>query len=114
MSSDVRPDAEETRLRTTAILAAAFSAALAIGLAVCTVAADAKTSARYHRHWRTPHNVNVGYGFGTWIATGVAGPAVPAATSPLFAQGVFEYYPGPGYRDYGYYTYHRALKSHTR
>jgi hypothetical protein len=100
MSSDVRPDAEETRLRTTAILAAAFSAALAIGLAVCTVAADAKTSVRHHRHWRTPHNVSVGYGFGTAVATGIAGPAVPAATSPLFAQGVFERYPGPGYSDH--------------
>lgn len=108
MSSDVRPDAEETRLRTTAILAAAFSAALAIGLAVCTVAADAKASARYHRHWRTPHNVNVGYGFA--VATGVVGPAVPVATSPLFAQGVFDRYPGPSYGDYSYYTYRRILK----
>jgi hypothetical protein len=99
-------------LRTTTIFAAAFSAA--IGLTVCMVSANAKASARHHRYWRTPYRVSVGYGFGTAVATGVAGPAVPAATSPLFAQGVFERYPGPGYGDFGYYSYHPTLKSHIK
>jgi hypothetical protein len=98
-------------LRTTPILAAAFSAALAIGLATCTVSANAKASARHYRHWWAPYHVSVGYGFGTAVATGVAGPAVPAATSPLFAQGVFERYPGPDYGDYRYCSHHPALKS---
>jgi hypothetical protein len=109
----VPPNAEKTRLRTATILAAAFSAALAIGLTVGTVAADAKTYA-HHRHWRTLYHASVGYGFGTAVATGVAGPAVPAATSPLFAQGVFERYPGPDYGDYRYYTHHPALNSHIK
>jgi hypothetical protein len=102
-------------LRVRPILAAAFSGALAIGLAAWTVSANAKASARHYRHWWAPYHVSVGYGFGTAIATGVAGPAVPAATSPLFAQGVFERYPGPSYGDYGYYTYHHStLKSHIK
>jgi hypothetical protein len=87
---------------------------LAIGLTVCTVSANAKALAHHHRHWQTPYHVSVGYGFGTAVATGVVGPAVPAATSPLFAQGVFEHYLGSGYHDYGYYTYHRILKSHIK
>jgi hypothetical protein len=101
-------------LRMRPILAAAFNAALAIGLAAWTVSANAKASARHYRHWRAPYHVSVGYGFGTAIATGVAGPAVPAATSPDFAQGVFERYPGPSYGDYRYYTHHSTLKSHIK
>jgi hypothetical protein len=101
-------------VRTTTISTAALSVGLAIVFAVCAAAADGKSSARRHRHWRTPHNVTVGYGFGTGVATGVAGPAVPASTSPLFAQGVFEHYPGPEYGDSIYYTYHRSLKSHIK
>jgi hypothetical protein len=81
---------------------------------MCAVSAHAKASARHHRHWQTPYHVSVGYGFGTAVATGVAGPAVPAATSPLFAQGAFEHYPGSSYHDYSYYTLHRTLKSHIK
>jgi hypothetical protein len=37
------------------------------------------------------------------VAAGIGGGAVAAATSPLWAPGYYDYYPGYAYAPYGYY-----------
>lgn len=41
-----------------------------------------------------------GFGWGGAVAAGVIGGAVAAATSPLWAPGYYDYYPGYGLYDY--------------
>lgn len=76
--------------------------AAALALTACTVLASAgpASAQRWHRH---------GFGWGgAALAAGVIGGAVAAATSPLWAPGYYDYYPGYDYGPaygYGYNTY---------
>jgi hypothetical protein len=77
--------------------------AAAVALTACTVlATSAPASAAPwggHRGWGGWH----GGGWGGAVAAGVIGGAVAAATSPLWAPGYYDYYPGYAYGpSYGY------------
>ncbi len=68
--------------------------AAALALTACTVLATTPASA-------APWGWHRGFGWGGAVAAGVIGGALAAATSPLWAPGYYDYYPGytysPGY-----------------
>jgi hypothetical protein len=75
---------------------AGTAAVFLTGCAVLATAAPASAQARWHRG-------------GFWpgaVAAGVIGGAVAAATSPLWAPGYYDYY--PGYAPGPYYDYYAA------
>jgi hypothetical protein len=77
-------------------LLAGTAALFLTGCAVLATAAPASAQARWH-------------GRGFWpgaVAAGVVGGAVAAATSPLWAPGYYDYY--PGYAPGPYYDYYGA------
>jgi hypothetical protein len=90
----------------------AGAAALALTAGTILVGATPASAARWGGHR--------GWGWGGAVAAGVIGGAVAAATSPLWAPGYYDYYPGyayaPGYTyDYGApaYTYDYAAPAYT-
>lgn len=82
------------------LLGAASALALTAGMIAATAS---PASARGWHGW---------HGGGFWpgaIAAGVVGGALAAATSPLWAPGYYDYYPGYPYQPYGYtYDYVQA------
>ncbi len=75
-----------------------MSGIAAIALTACTVVATAAPASAapwgWHHGWHG--------GWGGAVAAGVIGGAVAAATSPLWAPGYYDYYPGYAYEPYGY------------
>ena len=75
-----------------------LGSAAALALTACTVLATATPASAawgWHRGWHG------GWGWPGAVAAGVVGGAIAAATSPLWAPGYYDYYPGyaygPGY-----------------
>jgi hypothetical protein len=75
-----------------------LGSAAALALTACTVLATATPASAawgWHRGWHG------GWGWPGAVAAGVVGGALAAATSPLWAPGYYDYYPGyaygPGY-----------------
>lgn len=75
-----------------------MSGIAAIALTACTVVATAAPASAapwgWHHGWHG--------GWGGAVAAGVIGGAVAAATSPLWAPGYYDHYPGYAYEPYGY------------
>jgi hypothetical protein len=70
-------------------------AALVLTASTVLVSASPASAQRWHGH-------------GFWpgaVAAGVIGGALAAATSPLWAPGYYDYYPGYAYQPYGYDSY---------
>lgn len=76
-----------------------LSGAAALALTACTLMASAAPASAAPRGW---HH---GWGRGGALAAGVIGGAVAAATSPLWAPGYYDYYPGYAYRPAVTYDY---------
>jgi len=78
-----------------------LSGAAALALTACTVLATAAPASAapwgWHHGWGWR-----GGGWGGAVAAGVIGGALAAATSPLWAPGYYDYYPGYAYGPYGY------------
>jgi hypothetical protein len=75
-----------------------LSGIAAVALTAFTVVATAAPASAapwgWHHGWHG--------GWGGAVAAGVIGGAVAAATSPLWAPGYYDYYPGYAYEPYGY------------
>jgi len=73
-----------------------LSGAAALALTACTVLATAApaSAAPWHGGW---HGGGRGGGWPGAAAAGVIGGAIAAATSPLWAPGYYDYYPGDAY-----------------
>jgi hypothetical protein len=71
-----------------------LSGAAALALTACTVLASAAPASA------APWGGHRGWGWPGAVAAGVVGGAVAAATSPLWAPGYYDYYPGYAYEPY--------------
>ncbi len=81
-----------------------LSGVAALALTACTVLATASPASAawgWHHGWHG--GWHGGWGWPGAVAAGVIGGAVAAATSPLWAPGYYDYYPGYAYGPgYGY------------
>jgi BA14K-like protein len=74
--------------------------AAALALTACTVLATVSPASAA---WGWHHGWHRGWGWPGAVAAGVIGGALAAATSPLWAPGYYDYYPGYAYAPaYGY------------
>jgi hypothetical protein len=86
------------------LLATAAAIALTAG---AVLASSAPASAQWRGGWHGRWGWG-GFGWPAAAAAGIVGGAIAAATSPLWAPGYYDYYPGYGYgpyNNYGYYNY---------
>jgi hypothetical protein len=83
-----------------------FATTAVLALTACTVlASSAPASAQWRGGWHGGGWHGGGWGWPAAAAAGIVGGAVAAATSPLWAPGYYDSYPGYAYGSYGYAPY---------
>jgi len=85
------------------LLGGAAALALTAGMALATAVPASAQWHGWHGGWHG--GWHDGWGWPAATAAGIVGGALAAATSPFWAPGYYDYYPGYAYGPYGYNTY---------